>query len=249
MTDRKTEMRKTWDESFKHQIQDQSYNTSPVEALIRTAAYYMRARYSTKEWAQLHFMEMGCGAGPNLLWAAQKGCKVSGIDISPTILPICRDNLKQAGFEDKIVELVEGSVCNTPFCNDSFDVIFESCVFQHLTKEDRMAAFNEVKRVLKPGGAFIGYMLDRDHTTYQQKKAEQLPDDSGTLILKDNKSGYYLTNIGLAHFFSRDEYFELLAGFSVIDPCKVTYYLPTEEAGRRGYKSYMQSMWNIYAVK
>ena len=95
----------------------------------------------------------------------------------------------------------------------------------------------------------MGYMLDRRHTTFQQKKSEQLADDPGTLLLRDNRSDYYLTNIGLAHFFCRQEYFELLKGFSLIDPCLTTYYLPREEAQRRGYAEYLQSMWIVYAVK
>ncbi len=249
MINREEEMRQTWNESFKAQIQDQAYNTAPVEALVRTAAYYLRNRYNKEQMKNLHFLEMGCGAGPNLLWLAQKGIMVSGIDISTKALELCRKNLASAGFSDRIGELVEGSVTRTPFPDNYFNGIFEACVFQHLNKEERKQAFLEVKRLLKPGGIFIGYMLDQGHTTFQQKKSEQLAEDPGTLILQDGKSGYFLTNIGLSHFFSKDEYFELLKGFSVIDPCLTTYYLPKEEAERRGYKEYLQSMWIVYAIK
>ncbi len=247
--DKNVEMERTWDKSFKAQIRDNAYNTAPVEALVRTAAYYMRARYSREQWQSLHVMEMGCGAGPNLIWAAAKGCGVSGIDISKEILPVCVDNIKDAGFENKIRQIVHGSVSSTPFASESFDIIFESCVFQHLDKGDRIAAFSEVKRLLKKGGAFIGHMLDRGHTIYRLKKELESLDDPGTLFLNDHKSGYYLSEIGLAHFFSKDEFFELLDGFSTIDPCLLAYYIPKEEAKKRGYNDYMQSMWNIYAVK
>ena len=97
-------------------------------------------------------MEMGCGAGPNLVWVAQKGAKVSGIDISTQALDLCRKNLERNGFSDKIGELVEGSVDILPFGDNRFDGIFESCVFQHLDKETRARTFAEVRRVLKPGG-------------------------------------------------------------------------------------------------
>ena len=39
-----------------------------------------------------------------------------------------------------------------------------------------------------------------------------------------------MTNIGLSHFFRKEEFDQLLAGFSVIDPCLSTYYLPQSEA-------------------
>ena len=84
--DRQTAMKQLWETSFQAQIASQAYNTAPVEALIRTVAYYLRARYTQDEEKHLHFLEMGCGAGPNLAWLAHRGMRVSGIDISPTAL-------------------------------------------------------------------------------------------------------------------------------------------------------------------
>lgn len=249
LENRQTAMKHLWETSFQAQIASQAYNTSPVEALVRTVAYYLRARYTPDQEKHLHFLEMGCGAGPNLIWLARRGIRVSGIDISPTALSLCLGNLQQAGVEDRIGILWEGSVTETPFPDESFHGVIEACVFQHLTKEERQRAFAEIARVLKPGGVFVGYMLDQGHSTFQQKKSEQLSDDPGSLQLHDNRSNFYLTNIGLAHFFSRKEYDVLLKDFSIIDPCLTTYYLPREEAQKRGYETYLQSMWTVYAVK
>src|SRR5262249_39593080 len=168
---------------------------------------------------------------------------------SPTALALCRDNFCRAGVQNQIGQLCEGSVTGVPFPSGAFDGVLEACVFQHLNRQERSQAFAEVARVLKPGGVFVGYMLDRRHTTFQQKQAEQLPDDPGSLLLQDNRSNFYLTNIGLTHFFAREEYDVLLKGFSVVDPCLTTYYLPREEAQKRGYDTYLQSMWTVYAVK
>ena len=248
-TARAEAMKETWERSFAAQVADQAYNTAPVEALVRTTAYYLRSRYTLDQMHDLRFLEMGSGAGPNLVWLAQKGIRVSGIDISETALKLCQKNLHNAGLADRIDRLVYGSVTDVPFPDGSFDGILESCVFQHLGREDRRQAFAEVARLLKPGGLFVGYMLNQGHTTFQEKTAEQLADDPGTLMLQDNRSGYYLTNIGLAHFFSQEEFYDLLDGFSVVDPCPAAYYLPKEDAERRGYAEYLQSMWIVYAVK
>jgi len=247
--DRQSAMKQLWETSFQAQIEAQAYNTAPVEALIRTVAYYLRARYTPDQEKQLHFIEMGCGAGPNLAWLARRGIRVSGIDISPTALSLCLENLRRLGVEERIGILWEGSVTETPFPDESFHGVIEACVFQHLTKSERQRAFAEVARILKPGGVFVGYMLDQEHSTFQRKKTEQLPDDPGSLLLQDQRSNFYLTNIGFAHFFSREEYDVLLKGFSVIDPCLTTYYLPRDEAHKRGYETYLQSMWTVYAVK
>ncbi len=243
------QMKETWETAFNEAIVKQAFNTAPVESLVRNISYYLRNLYSDSELHNLHFMEMGSGAGSNLIWLAQKGIKVSGCDIAPTVLELGRQQLIKAGLSDRIGSLTECSVSKTPFPDASFDGIVEACVFQHLNKEDRIKTFNEVKRLLKPGGLFAGYMLDAGHTTYQFKKKEELKDDPGTLMLSDGKSKLYLTNIGLCHFYRKEEFTQLLDGFSIVDPCLTTYYLPKEEALKRGYNEYLQSMWAVYAVK
>ena len=238
-----------WEASFEEQIAQQAYNTAPVEAVVRTVSYYLRSRASGKPVSSLHVLEMGCGAGPNLLWLAQKGTTVSGVDISPTALGLARRNLDAAGYAQRIGRLVESSVSRVPCPSESFDGIIEACVFQHLQRRDREGAFQEVRRLLKPGGFFVGYMLDAGHSIFQAKQESQLPEDPGTLVLTDGSSKFHLSNIGLSHFFRKEEFGELLCGFSVVDPCLTTYELPREEANKRGYAQYLQSMWTVYAVK
>ncbi len=241
--------KRRWEESFDEQIARQAYNTAPVEALVRTISYYLRDHLSGKKLESLTFLEMGCGAGPNLIWLAQKGCRVSGIDISPSALTLARQSLERAGCGHRIGELIESSVSHVPFESESFNGIIEACVFQHLAKGDRKSAFGEVKRLLKRGGVFVGYMWDAGHTVFQEKQAEQLGEDPGTLNLADGSSKIHLTNIGLSHFYRRQEIIDLLDGFSSVDPCLTTYYLPQEEARKRGYAEYLQSMWTVYAIK
>ncbi len=238
--------KKLWEDSFDEQIAAGAYNTAPVEALIRNVAYYLRARPEQKN---LHFVEMGCGAGPNLLWLAQKGMKVSGVDIATNALELARRTLQKAGYADRVGQLTECSVTKTPFDDGSLDGVLESCVYQHLDLDSRRQAFAEVGRVLKKGGLFVGNMLADGHTTFQKRKGEQLKDDPGSLYLQDGVSKFHLTNIGLAHFFAKEEFAKLLPGFEVVDPLLQTYYLPREEAKRRGYDEYLQCMWTVYAVK
>jgi SAM-dependent methyltransferase len=238
-----------WEESFGEQIAQQANNTAPVETLIRNVSYYLRARWKPEEFKNLNFLEMGCGTGPNLKWLAQKGIRVSGVDISPTALKTCRSLLESSGLGSCVGKLVEGSIDKVPFPDASVDGIVESCVFQHLPKEVRLKTFAEVKRLLKPGGLFAGHMLDVGHTIYQKKKDEELSDDPGTLILDQGGSHLYLSNLGLSHFYHKKEIEDLLRGFAVVDPCITTYYLPKEEASRRGYSEYLQSMWAVYAIR
>jgi SAM-dependent methyltransferase len=243
-------MRETWEQSFAEQIERQAYNTAPVEALVRSVSYYLRDRYSQEELSSLHFAEMGCGAGPNLVWLASKGIRVSGVDIAPTALELARQTLEGHGLGDRVDQLMEASVSDVPQIEDeSLDGVLESCVYQHLPREDRIAAFREIDRVVKPGGLFVGHMLEQDHTVFRSRSSEQLEEDPGSLVLEEGKSNFYLTNIGLSHFFTPEEVRELLPGWSIVDPCLSQYYLPRSEAEKRDYPEYRQSMLIVYAIK
>jgi SAM-dependent methyltransferase len=243
-------MRATWERSFAEQVARHAYNTAPVEALVRSVSYYLRDRYGQDELERLHFCEMGCGAGPNLVWLAEKGIRVSGVDIAPTALELARDSLARRSLDDRVEQLVEASVSDVAQLEDgSLDGIVESCVYQHLPREDRIAAFREIDRLVKPGGVFVGHMLEQGHTVFRQHSGEQLEDDPGTLVLEEGGSNVYLTNIGLSHFFTKDEVRELLPGWSVVDPCLSQYEIPVSEAGKRGYDRYLQSMLIVYAIK
>ena len=249
MSTREQEMRETWETSFQEQIARGAYNTAPVEALVRNVSYYLRDRYEGQDLGALHFAEMGCGAGPNLVWLAEKGIRVSGVDIAPNALELCRRNLQERGHGEKVGELIEGSVTDVPMADASLDGILESCVYQHLNREDREAAFREIDRLVKPGGVFVGHMLEQQHTVFQGRSDQQLADDPGTLQLEEGGSNIYLTNIGLSHFFTADEVRGLLPGWSIVDPCLTQYELPVSEARKRGYEHYRQSMLAVYAVK
>ena len=252
MTARDQAMQDLWDESFRDQIASGAYNTAPVEALVRFVSHYLRDRHpDAASHRNLRFLEVGSGAGPNLVWLAEKGIEANGVDISPSAVDLCHKVFQARGISDRMGRVEHGSATALPFEDNSLDGVLESCVFQHLNKQDRETAHAEVVRVLKPGGVFVGHMISNQHTTYLAKKHQENPEDPGTLDLETDASPgkVHLESIGLAHFFAKEEYADLLKGCSVIDPCETTYELPREEAQRRGYEHYRQAMWIVYAVK
>ena len=241
-----------WDESFREQINQGSYNTAPVESIVRSVSHFLRARFKASEhFKHLKFLEVGCGAGANLIWLAEKGIEPSGVDISKTALSLCRKSFEKKSLYNRLGDLKHSSATALPFDKGTFDGVIESCVFQHLNQVDRIKAHKEVVRVMKPGGVFIGHMLSVNHSTYKTNKGYFEEIEPGTLVLESKiaSSKINLESIGLSHFFSKNEYHTLLEGCSIIDPCEITYELPSEEAARRGYKNYCQAMWNVYAVK
>ena len=100
-------------------------------------------------------LEIGTGTGYfglNLVRAGVVG-RLTATDISPGMLEVMADSAAQIGVE---VETASCEAAELPFPDDSFDLVFGHAVLHHLP--DLEAAFDEFKRVLRPGGtiAFCG---------------------------------------------------------------------------------------------
>ena len=64
-----------------------------------------RVRQEMAEWGAsdgVRALDIGCGAGSLAIACARRGAQVTGIDISPLMLDIARQKVKQAGLEDSI---------------------------------------------------------------------------------------------------------------------------------------------------
>ena len=101
------------------------------------------------------YVDVGCGGGQMLINMARiSELECVGVDIEPEILSVARKNVADAGF-DKRIRFVSGDVHNIPLPDNYADMVFSrgSIPFWR----DRVKAFQEIYRVLKPGGiAFIG---------------------------------------------------------------------------------------------
>jgi ubiquinone/menaquinone biosynthesis C-methylase UbiE len=72
-----------------------------------------------------------------------------GIDIDDKILAIAR---KKIEYQKSPISLIKYNGGSLPFENNTFDRVISSLVIHHLTDEQKLEAFTEFKRVLKPNG-------------------------------------------------------------------------------------------------
>ena len=96
-------------------------------------------------------LDLGCGAGTDLLIAAQMAGpegKVIGIDMTRTMLERAQASAHELGLDN--VELHEGLIESLPVPDDSIDVLISNGVIDLVPDKD--AVFDEIDRVLKPGG-------------------------------------------------------------------------------------------------
>lgn len=132
-------------------------------------------------------LDWGCGPGRiirHLPSFMDKTCKFYGSDYNEKYIKWCKKNIPNVSFETN--EL-------TPplnFERNSFDIIYGISIFTHLSREMHYAWFDELFRVLKPGGiillslqgnAFIKKLTESEKNKYKK----------GDLVVKANtKEGH-----------------------------------------------------------
>jgi ubiquinone/menaquinone biosynthesis C-methylase UbiE len=101
-------------------------------------------------------LEVGCGAGTDLVRFARGGAHVTGVDISPSALALARQNFQQQGLN---ADLREADGEQLPFDANSFDLVYAHGVVQYTAHAQ--ALVDECRRVLKPGGEAIFQVYNR----------------------------------------------------------------------------------------
>ena len=101
-------------------------------------------------------LEVGCGAGTDLVRFAKGGAIVTGVDISPSAIELARQNFAQQGLR---ADLREADGERLPFPDDSFDFVYAHGVVQYTSDPARLVA--ECHRVLKPGGEAVFQVYNR----------------------------------------------------------------------------------------
>ena len=95
-------------------------------------------------------LDVGCGiGGPARFLATQRGCKVTGIDLTPEFVEVARDLNGRVGLGDTIQVRV-GDALDLPFPDRSFDVVWTQHVSMNIA--DKAGLYAEMGRVLEPGG-------------------------------------------------------------------------------------------------
>jgi len=107
----------------------------------------IRALRELGDPASIRLLDFGCGTGAMTRFFVDRGYRVEGLDISPSII---EQNRKMSpGIKFHLVEPEERS----EIADGSFDVVFSSEVVEHVY--DVMAVFEEFRRILRPGGLLI----------------------------------------------------------------------------------------------
>jgi ubiquinone/menaquinone biosynthesis C-methylase UbiE len=104
-------------------------------------------------------LEIGCGAGFALkkIYSMNGGHHVTGLDLSETLIQSAAFRNKKA-IRQQRMELIAGSVEDLPFSEDQFSAVYS--IHSVYFWKDLFSSFEEIYRVLKPGGRVMITLCD-----------------------------------------------------------------------------------------
>jgi SAM-dependent methyltransferase len=101
-------------------------------------------------------LDVGCGAGTDLVRFARAGARVTGVDLAASSIALARQNFALEGLHADLV-VADGE--KLPFAERTFDLVYAHGVMQYTT--DAAALVRDCRRVLKPGGTAIFQVYNR----------------------------------------------------------------------------------------
>lgn len=96
-------------------------------------------------------LDIGCGAGQEMLPFVARGAKAVGLDVMPEVGQIGREMFAAEGFGEK-VEFIRAGGHELPFADDAFDVLICRIALMYMNIK---LVLREMARVFRPGGVFF----------------------------------------------------------------------------------------------
>ena len=100
----------------------------------------------------------GCGQGHEVIYFAQRGFQVTGVDFSPGAVKLLTESLTNKNLDAQVLlrnffELEEAH-------DQAFDSLLEQTFFCAIHPDQRSAYVETVSRILKPGGLLFGLFYE-----------------------------------------------------------------------------------------
>ncbi|HSI85346.1 MAG TPA: class I SAM-dependent methyltransferase [Candidatus Methylacidiphilales bacterium] len=136
---------KVWEEKYSAGHQERY----PWDCIV---TFVFRNRPREKAITDTHVLEVGCGTGNNLWFAAREGFQVTGVDGSASAIQRAQERFASESLSGTFKV---GDFTVLPLENEHFDLAIDRGSLSCCDFEDGARAINEIHRVLKPGGRFF----------------------------------------------------------------------------------------------
>ncbi len=132
-------------EQFKDVQKQMWASFTPVEIFTAMAAPHLVRFVGVAPGAR--WLDVACGTGVVAITAAQRGARVSGVDLTPQLVAHAKENATLANVE---LDVRQGDAESLPYEDSTFDVTVSQ--FGHMFAPRPDVATRELIRVTKPGG-------------------------------------------------------------------------------------------------
>jgi ubiquinone/menaquinone biosynthesis C-methylase UbiE len=180
-----------------------------------------------EERRKMRVLDLGCGAGRNLVHVASQGYEACGIDVAKTGLDFTRERLRKRSL---VAYVARGDMNHLPWVDSCFDLVI--CLFSiyHQKLTGIQTTISEIHRILRKSGFLL--------VNFQSKKSGMY--GKGVEIEKDTFARQNGPEKGVLHHFTdREELMTLFDDFRTVN---------VELAERKSTGGYLQSRWIVKAT-
>ena len=128
-----------------------------IEAYRYREQAWMHDVFRFERFSGAEVLEVGVGLGTDHMQFARAGARMTGIDLTPRCVELTRRRWELEGVSSDL-RIMDAEKLEFP--DDSFGVVYSFGVLHHVPSSRR--AFAEVRRVLRPGGVFLGGLYSRE---------------------------------------------------------------------------------------
>lgn len=182
---------------------------------VREQAFKRRLIEEAHPGKRQRILDLGCGTG-TLVLMVRSVCpeaEVVGLDGDIRILSIARAKALKSGVK---ILLHQGLAQALPHREDSFDHVFSTLVFHHLTRGQKIATLQEVIRVLSPGGEFHVADWGKPQNLLMQTAFRLVEWSDGKEQTSDNRAGLLPQFMVSAGFASVRETQQIMTFFGTL---------------------------------
>lgn len=159
-----------------------------------------------KPRSEVRILEVGCGTGSNLWFAAREGFNVAGVDGSASAIDAAQQRFQAEGLSG---DLRVADFTNLPFADNSFDLVIDRSSLVCCGFEMGKQAISEIHRVLRRGGRFLFNPYSDRHSSYSAGRSG--PDG----LTLDIAAGS-MVGVGQICFYGRQQVVSALQDFRIL---------------------------------
>jgi SAM-dependent methyltransferase len=197
---------KSFDDVWERELYGKGLHVSryPYDAVV-TFVYRNHPRNRPRH--EVRIVEIGCGAGNNLWFAAREGFAVAGVDGSKSAIDIARARFEKEALVGDF--RVADFTSELPFEDGDFDLALDRGALVCCGRAAAARAIAEVHRILRPGGRFFFNPYSDVHST----AASGRPGPDGLTL---DASAGSLVGVGQLCFYGRSDVLSALRGWKIL---------------------------------